>query len=185
MRHRVYSKRTIFVSQIFSALFFPFFTIFNFLRRKYNIDEIKIKTILVTEYHRIGDILIIEPILKSIKTKYPQAHLILVCSHNAKELALDLGLADEVIPIDVPWTNWSWAFLDWWRARTIAKELVNKEIDLAEPLGTETQLFFKIQNQEIISRMYNPRPVDVGEKINFQIADNKIHFFNYETKKAI
>ncbi len=61
----------------------------------------------------------------------------------------------------------------------------NKEIDLAEPLGTETQLFFKIQNQEIISRMYNPRPVDVGEKINFQIADNKIHFFNYETKKAI
>ncbi len=61
----------------------------------------------------------------------------------------------------------------------------NKEIDLAEPLGTETQLFFKLQNQEIISRMYNPRPVNVGEKINFQITDNKIHFFNYETKKAI
>ena len=61
----------------------------------------------------------------------------------------------------------------------------SKEIDLAEPLGTETQLFFKLQDQEIISRMYNPRPVDVGEIINFQIETNKIHFFNYETKKAI
>ena len=61
----------------------------------------------------------------------------------------------------------------------------SKEIDLAEPLGTETQLFFKLQNQEIISRMYNPRPVDVGENINFQIENNKIHFFDYETKKAI
>ena len=61
----------------------------------------------------------------------------------------------------------------------------SKEIDLAEPLGTETQLFFKLQNQEIISRMYNPRPVDVGENINFQIENNKIHFFDYETQKAI
>ena len=61
----------------------------------------------------------------------------------------------------------------------------SKEIDLAEPLGTETQLFFKLQNQEIISRMYNPRSVNVGEKINFKIEDSKIHFFNYETKKAI
>ena len=33
--------------------------------------------------------------------------------------------------------------------------------------------------------MYNPRPVDVGENINFQIENNKIHFFDYETKKAI
>ena len=131
MKHRVYSKRTIFISQLFSAIIFPFFTILNFFRRNYDLNEIEVKTVLVTEYHRIGDVLIIEPILKSIKIKYPQAHLILVCSHDVKELALELRLADEVIPIDVPWTNWSWSFLDWWRARTIAKELVNKEIDLA------------------------------------------------------
>ncbi len=61
----------------------------------------------------------------------------------------------------------------------------SKDINLAEPLGTETQLFFKLQNQEIISRMYNPRPINVGDKINFQIDVNKIHFFNYETKKSI
>ena len=60
-----------------------------------------------------------------------------------------------------------------------------KSIDLAEPLGTETQLFFKLNQKEIISRMYNPRPIKVGEKINFQIDLEKIHFFDYETEKAI
>ena len=81
--------------------------------------------------------------------------------------------AEDIVPItdNTKENNFSWNF--------------GKEIDLAEPLGTETQLFFKLQNKEIISRMYNPRPINVGEKINFQIDENKIHFFNYETKKAI
>ena len=60
-----------------------------------------------------------------------------------------------------------------------------QSIDLAEPLGTETQLFFKLNNKEIISRMYNPRLVQVGEKIKFEIDITKIHFFDHETKKAI
>ena len=60
-----------------------------------------------------------------------------------------------------------------------------KSIELAEPLGTETQLFFKLNNKEIISRMYNPRPVNIGENLNFQIEAKKVHFFHYETKKAI
>ena len=44
-----------------------------------------------------------------------------------------------------------------------------KIIDLAEPLGTETQLFIKLQNKEIISRMYNPREVEGGENIKFSV----------------
>ena len=61
----------------------------------------------------------------------------------------------------------------------------SESIDLAEPLGTETQLFFKLNNKEIISRMYNPRLIKVGEKINFEIDIKKIHFFDHETEKAI
>jgi len=60
-----------------------------------------------------------------------------------------------------------------------------KTIELAEPLGTETQLFFQLSNIEIISRMYNPRSVNVGEKLQFKIDVNKVHFFDYETEKAI
>ena len=60
-----------------------------------------------------------------------------------------------------------------------------KIIDLAEPLGTETQLFIKLQNKEIISRMYNPREVEVGENIKFSVNLNKIHFFDIETQKVL
>ena len=60
-----------------------------------------------------------------------------------------------------------------------------KLIELAEPLGTETQLFFKLNNKEVISRMYNPRAIEVGEKIKFEVDLKKIHLFDHETEKAI
>ena len=60
-----------------------------------------------------------------------------------------------------------------------------KLIELAEPLGTETQLFFKLNNKEAISRMYNPRVIQVGEKIKFEVDLEKIHLFDHETEKAI
>ena len=60
-----------------------------------------------------------------------------------------------------------------------------KNVELAEPLGTETQLFIKLKNKEIISRMYNPREIKIGEKINFSINLKKIHIFDNETKKVI
>ncbi|MDC0862013.1 sn-glycerol-3-phosphate ABC transporter ATP-binding protein UgpC [Alphaproteobacteria bacterium] len=60
-----------------------------------------------------------------------------------------------------------------------------KSIDLAEPLGTETQLFFKLNDKEVISRMYNPRVIEVGEKIKFEVDLEKIHLFDHETEKTI
>ena len=51
--------------------------------------------------------------------------------------------------------------------------------------GRETQLFFKLKGKEIISRMYNPHPISVGEIINFSIDPKKAHFFNIEDEKAI
>ena len=84
-----------------------------------------------------------------------------------------LGIrAEDIMPIEKEnLINKSWSF--------------QKEIDLAEPLGTETQLFFKLKGKEIISRMYNPHPISVGEKINFSIDPDKAHFFNIEDEKAI
>ena len=61
----------------------------------------------------------------------------------------------------------------------------SKIIDLAEPLGTETQLFFHLNGKEIISRMYNPYTVNVGDEINFKIDISKIHFFDIDTEKTL
>ncbi len=48
-----------------------------------------------------------------------------------------------------------------------------KNIDIVEPLGTETQLFITINNKEIICRMYNPYEVNVGDELNFQVDPRK------------
>ncbi len=60
-----------------------------------------------------------------------------------------------------------------------------KNIDLVEPLGTETQIFIKLNNKEIISRMYNQREIKIGQKIEFSINLNKIHIFDKDTEKVI
>ena len=60
-----------------------------------------------------------------------------------------------------------------------------RNVDIVEPLGTETQLFITINDKEIISRMYNPYEVNVGDELTFQVDPSKVHFFDKETEKAI
>jgi len=126
----VYKPSYIFWSKIFSILVGPYFKFFNFFRKKYDIQSINVKTILVTEYHRIGDVIIIAPILRSIKLKFPNSKIILLCNESAKELAEYLKLADKIIGISVPWTNWSWSFLEWYKIRSFAKSLRLLGVDL-------------------------------------------------------
>ena len=131
LKGQIYSKNTIFFSRLFSILLSPIYSFLNLFRSRYQLENIKIKKILVTEYHRIGDVLIIAPILKSLKLKFPTSHLILVCNQDVRELAFHLNLADEIISINAPWTNWDWSFLSWLQVRAKAKELSSKKIDIA------------------------------------------------------
>ena len=61
----------------------------------------------------------------------------------------------------------------------------NKKVELSEPLGTETQIFLEMNGKEIISRMYNPRPVKVGEKLSFEINLEKVHLFDSKSEKSL
>ena len=51
----VYKSNYIFWGKLFSMIIAPYFKFLNLFRKKYNLQLIDIKTILVTEYHRIGD----------------------------------------------------------------------------------------------------------------------------------
>ena len=83
-----------------------------------------------------------------------------------------LGIrAEDIMPADNNLNTSFWSF--------------KKNIDIVEPLGTETQLFITINDKEIISRMYNPYEINVGEELTFQVDPNKVHFFDKETEKAI
>ena len=83
-----------------------------------------------------------------------------------------LGIrAEDIMPVDKFENSKFWSF--------------KKNIDIVEPLGTETQLFITINNKEIICRMYNPYEVNVGDELNFQVDPRKVHFFDIETQKTI
>ena len=89
---------------------------------------------------------------------------------NKKNIFLGIR-AEDIMPVDNNINTSFWSF--------------KRNVDIVEPLGTETQLFITINDKEIISRMYNPYEVNVGDELTFQVDPIKVHFFDKETKKAI
>ena len=131
MTTKVYSSSNILWSKIISFLIAPFFIFANVFRAKYDLEKIEIKTILVAEYHRIGDVIIIIPVMQMIRDKYPNAKIILLCNYEVVELATHLKVADQVVQFNAPWTNRSWNIFDWLNAMSFAKKISNMKIDLA------------------------------------------------------
>jgi len=76
-----------------------------------------VSRILVFEPGSLGDMIMLMPFLKSLRKRFPQANLSLLCRTGGKKgqsyasidpvsvktLLLDQGLVDELIPVAVPW----------------------------------------------------------------------------------
>ena len=89
---------------------------------------------------------------------------------NKKNIFLGIR-AEDIMPVENNINTSFWSF--------------KRNVDIVEPLGTETQLFITINDKEIISRMYNPYEINVGDELTFQVDPSKVHFFDRETEKAI
>jgi heptosyltransferase II len=121
---------------------------------KTNLDDVT--RILVFEPGSLGDMVMLMPFLKSLRTRFPRANLSLLCRTGGKKgqsyasidhasvktLLLDQGLVDELIPVAVPWLTavspWKkynpislkWPKFVWRLAR-----LRRRRFDLAFPSG--------------------------------------------------
>jgi len=62
---------------------------------------------------------------------------------------------------------------------------VEMEVQLSEPLGTETLLFAMLAGTEVQAKMLNPRPVRLGERLRFQISLDKCHLFDADSGVAL
>ena len=131
MNGQVYNPYFIFWSRIIDILIWPFYFICNLSRKSYLLNDENINSILICQYHRIGDVFIIAPVFRSLKKRYPQAHIILLCCQAAEKLSRDLKFADEVIGVEVPWTNWNWSLIKWIKARSFAQHFRKRDIDIA------------------------------------------------------
>ena len=127
---KVYSPTHLFWSRLISYIICPYYSFLKLFRVSYTLDTLDVKTILVAEYHRIGDVIMIAPALHYIKERFPNAHLILLCNEPTASLANHLNLADEVIPVTVPWTHWNWSLSKWIKIRSFARKLGIRGIDL-------------------------------------------------------
>ena len=66
----------------------------------------KPKTILVFDFHLIGDIVMLTPLLRCLKSAYPHANLVLVAGPWAKDILYGTKLVDEIIPFNAPWVKY-------------------------------------------------------------------------------
>jgi len=64
-------------------------------------------SILVFDFHLIGDIVMLTPLLKCLKTAYPQARLVLVAGAWAKDILHGTDLVDQIIPFAAPWVKYN------------------------------------------------------------------------------
>ncbi|MCW8850949.1 MAG: sn-glycerol-3-phosphate ABC transporter ATP-binding protein UgpC [Melioribacteraceae bacterium] len=62
---------------------------------------------------------------------------------------------------------------------------IEVDIELAEPLGNETYVYFRIDNKQIIARINIDKELKIGSKIELLVNQNKIHFFDGKTNQSL
>ena len=131
MKQKVYSQAHLTLSNIIDFLVSPYFLFLNLFRKKYSLKKIRVKKILILEYHRIGDVLIILPIIKSIRRRYPKSKIVLICCEESHSLIDHFNVVDKIIPVKIPWTDWDFSLKKWTKLIDLIKELRLEKADLA------------------------------------------------------
>ncbi|MDP2939814.1 MAG: glycosyltransferase family 9 protein [Candidatus Omnitrophota bacterium] len=90
--------------------------------------------ILIIELWGIGDLVMMSPILKSLKSGFPQARITLLSKNFGKDLLGNCEYVDKFVEFDFPWTRfkgkyrlWDW---DWKSLIRIIKKLKKEKFDL-------------------------------------------------------
>lgn len=98
-------------------------------------DVAEIRSILVVELWRLGDLALLTPALVGLRRRFPQARIALLAPPAAEELLRESQLVDEVIPVVLPWTagekKYDLRRYEWRALRQLIHELRSRHFDLA------------------------------------------------------
>ncbi len=87
-----------------AKLFEPIWLFFGFfLTRK---SKQKIENILIFDFHLIGDIVLLTPLLRCIRKSFPNAKICLVAGPWADEILKETELIDSLVEFVAPWVKW-------------------------------------------------------------------------------
>lgn len=86
--------------------------------------------IIVFDFHLIGDIVMLTPLLKALKTSYPNARVVLVAGPWANDILLGTNLVDEIISFSAPWVKYGQGLSGLLACFRLIKQLRKKRWDL-------------------------------------------------------
>ena len=75
-----------------------------FRRERQDSSSDRIRRILVIEPWNIGDVVLVTPLLRALRDRFPDAKISLLAKNHAQTILEGSGLVDEVIVFDLPWT---------------------------------------------------------------------------------
>jgi heptosyltransferase-2 len=89
-----------------------------------------IKSILIFDFHLIGDMVLLMPLLEGIRAKYPEARLVLVAGPWAQDIVLPSGYIDELISFSAPWVRYGQGWRGWFSCFSLVRILRARTWDL-------------------------------------------------------
>jgi len=88
------------------------------------------RSILIFDFHLIGDIVLLTPLLRALRNGYPNAHITLVAGSWSMEILKGTALVDEIIPFSAPWVKYGQGWHGWLRCIQLAVQLKKRNWDL-------------------------------------------------------
>ncbi len=88
------------------------------------------RRILVFDFHLIGDIVLLTPLLAALRAAYPRAHIALVAGPWAGEVLRGLPYIDELVEFSAPWVRYRQGLDAWRNCRRLLLRLRQKQWDL-------------------------------------------------------
>ena len=81
------------------------------------------ESILIFDFHLIGDIVLLTPLLRAVRQGFPGARITLVAGPWAQEILKDTAWVDEIVPFSAPWVKYRQGWRGWWRCFLLVKKL--------------------------------------------------------------
>ena len=86
--------------------------------------------ILVFDFHLIGDIVMLTPLLEALRSAYPRAHIALVAGPWAGDILHGLPYVDEHLVFAAPWVRYGQGLVAWREAWRLLRRLRRTPWDL-------------------------------------------------------
>lgn len=88
------------------------------------------KTILIFDFHLIGDIVWLTPLLRAVREGYPEAGITLVAGSWSQDILKGTSWVDEIVPFSAPWVKYGQGWRGCWRCLLLVKQLRERSWDL-------------------------------------------------------